>query len=64
MQDEYVSGFVQGFAAGWSGFCKDQYSFRTNLKNNDEKSSDYAIGFNEGLARGQAYAKMPSELVG
>lgn len=60
MQDGYVSGFVQGFAAGWSGFCKDRY----NLKNNDEKKSDYAIGFEEGLARGQAYAKMPSELVG
>lgn len=59
MRNGYVSGFVQGFAAGWSGFYKNRYSFQTDLKNND-----YAIGFKEGLARGQAYAKMPSELVG
>ena len=36
MKNGYISGFVQGFAAGWSGLYKDRCSFRTN----DEKSND------------------------
>lgn len=64
MTDLYVSGFKQGFRAGWQGLYNEKSELQRALRSIGKTSHPFAAGFKDGLKRGRCYALADNRLVG